>query len=150
MSSLQSSTFSISLFLINCITHKQAPNASESKDSGQHKKMKRRIWIFDFVPPYISSRVHMVPNVLSQSLCDWPRKSWNLLEKDRLDNHPIVRFACLCHMISEESVFLSLLSSFFSLVAFYKRSAVTHNKFHMLRFPRWSSCSERTDHTLTI
>jgi len=149
MPSLQSSTFSTSLFLINCITHKVAPNASESKDSGQPKKKKEEtgfLTVLLLTSPYtciLCPMFSLNPSVNGlASLCTCWRK-------DRLDNHPIVRFACLCHMICEESFFLSLLSSFLSLVAFYKRSAVTHNKFYMLTFPRWSSCFERTDDTLS-
>jgi len=48
-----------------------------------------------------------VPDVLPRSLCGWPRTSLYLLEEGH--NHPIVRFAYLCHMISEELVFFSFL-----------------------------------------
>jgi len=45
------------------------------------------------------AHVHIVPNVLPQSLCGWPRTSWHLLGKRH--NHPIVRLACLCRMIGD-------------------------------------------------
>jgi len=67
--------------------------------------------------PYISSHVHIVPNVLPGSLNRWPRKSLHLLEEGQ--NHPIrvVRFAYLCRMIGKEPVVVSLLYMiFFSLV----------------------------------
>jgi len=54
------------------------------------------------VPLYISLHVHIVPNVLPRSFCSWPRKSLHLLEEGH--NHPIVRFAYLCHTIYEEFV----------------------------------------------
>jgi len=84
------------------------------------------------VPLSISLHVHIVPNVLPRSLCGWPRTSLHLLEEGH--NHPIVRFAYLCHghMIGEELVFFSLLYiKFFELgveVALNHRSAVTHHK----------------------
>jgi len=59
------------------------------------------------VPPYISLHVYIVPDDLPRSLCGWPHKSVHLLEEGQ--NHMIVRFAYLCHMIGEESTFLSLL-----------------------------------------
>ena len=59
------------------------------------------------VPLSVSSHVHIVPNVLPQSLCDWPCTSLHLLKERH--NQPIVRFAYLCHMISEELVFFSFL-----------------------------------------
>ena len=49
----------------------------------------------------------IVPNVLPRSLCGLPRKYLHLLEA--VQNHPIVRFAYLCHMIGEEFIFLSFL-----------------------------------------
>jgi len=68
-----------------------------------------------------------VPNALPQSLCGWPRTSLHLLEEGH--NHPIVRFAYLCHMIGEEFVVFSFLYiKLFDLgveVAFNNRSAVT-------------------------
>jgi len=51
--------------------------------------------------------MQIVPNVLPQSLCGWPCKSLHLLEESQ--NHPVVRFAYLCHVIGEEFVFLSFL-----------------------------------------
>ena len=51
------------------------------------------------VPLSISSHVHIVPDVLPRSLCGWPRTSLHLLEEGH--NHPIVRFAYLCHVIGE-------------------------------------------------
>jgi len=59
------------------------------------------------VPLSISSHVHIVPYVLPRSLCSWPCTSLLLLEEGR--NHPIVRFANLCHMIGEELVLFSFL-----------------------------------------
>ena len=86
------------------------------------------------IPPHISLHVHIVPNVLLRSFCDWPRKSLHLPREGQ--NHPIVRFAYLCHMIGEESVFLSFLyTKLLELgvdIAFYNGSAVTHNKLNLL------------------
>ena len=69
-------------------------------------------------------------NVHPRSLCSWPRPSLHLLEDGH--NHPIVRFAYLCHMIGEELVFFSFLYiKLFELgveVAFNHRSVVTHHK----------------------
>ena len=100
----------------------------------------------------ISSHVHTVPDVLPWSLCGWPRTSLHLLEEG--DNHPIVRFAYLCHMIGEELVFFSFLYiKLFELgveVAFNHRSAVTHNKVNVLKFPLQSSSFERTDDTFVL
>ena len=59
------------------------------------------------VPLSISSHVHTVPDVLPRSFCGWPRTSLHLLEEGH--NHPIVRFAYLCHMIGEELVSFSFL-----------------------------------------
>jgi len=59
------------------------------------------------VPHSISSHVHIVPKVLPRSLCSWPCTSLHLLKEGH--NHPIVRFAYLCHMIGEELVFCSFL-----------------------------------------
>ena len=42
-----------------------------------------------------------------RSLCCCPRTSVYLLEEEH--NHPIVRFAYLCHMIGEEHVFFPFL-----------------------------------------
>jgi len=62
------------------------------------------------VPLSISSHVHIVPNVLPRSLCSWPRTSLHLLDSvEEGHNHPIVRFAYLCHMIGEELVFFSFM-----------------------------------------
>ena len=70
--------------------------------------------------------MHIVPDVLHRSLCGRPRTSLHLLEEGR--NHPIVRFACLCHVIGKELVFFSFLyMKLFELgvvVAFNDRSAV--------------------------
>jgi len=85
--------------------------------------------------------VHIVPNALPRFLCGWPRKSLHLLEQGH--NRPIVCFAYMCHMICEEFVFLSFLYiKLFQLgvqLAFNNRSAVTHHKFNLLKFPLWSS-----------
>jgi len=96
--------------------------------------------------------VHIVPNVLPRSLCSWPRTSLHLLEEGH--NHPIVRFAYLCHMVGEELVFFSFL--YFKLfelgveVALSHRSAVTHDKVNLLKFPFWSSSLERTDYAFVL
>jgi len=70
----------------------------------------------------------------------------HLLEEGQ--NHPIVRFAYLCHMIGEGFVFLSFwYIKFFELgeiVTFNNRSTVTHHKVNQFKFLRQSSCSERT------
>jgi len=75
-----------------------------------------------------------VSNVFLRSLCGWPRK---LAPAEGL-KHLIVRFAYLCHMISEEFVFLSFLCiKLFELgveIALYIRSAVTHNKVNLLKY----------------
>ena len=84
---------------------------------------------------------------LDPSASGWPGKSLHLLEKGQ--NQPIVRFAYLCHVIGEECVFLSFLHikrlELGVEVAFYNGSAVTHNKVDLLKIPRRSSCSERTE-----
>jgi len=49
--------------------------------------------------------MHIVLNVLPQSLCGWPRRSLHLLDQEQ--THPIVRLAYLCHVIGKEFVFLS-------------------------------------------
>jgi len=98
------------------------------------------------VPLSISSHVHIVPNVLPRSLCGWPHTSLHLLEEGH--NHPIVRFAYLCHMIGEELVFFSFLYiKLFELgveVALNHLSVVTHQKVNLLKFPLRSSSFERT------
>jgi len=103
-------------------------------------------------PLYISLQVQIVPNVLSWSFCGWPRKSLHLLVEGQ--NQPIVRFAYLCHVIGEEFVFLSFLFiklfEFGVEVAFKNRSAVTHNKINLLKFPFRSSCSERIDDAFVL
>ena len=104
------------------------------------------------VPLSISSHVRIVPDILPRSLCGWPRTSLQLLEEGH--NHPIVRFACLCHMIGQEIDFLSFLyNKLFELgveVAFNNRSAVTHHKVNLLKFPLRSSSSERTDDAFVL
>jgi len=56
-----------------------------------------------------------MPNVLPRSLSGWPHTSLHLLEEG--NNHLIVRFAYLCHMIGEELFFFpSCTSIFLSLV----------------------------------
>ena len=96
--------------------------------------------------------MHIVPDVLPRPLCDWLCKSLHLLKKGH--NHSIVRFAYLCHLIDEEFVFLSFLYlKLFVLgveVAFNNLSAVTHHKVNLLKFPPWSSCSERTDDAFVL
>ena len=88
------------------------------------------------VPLSISSHVHIVPNVLPRSLCGCPRISLHLLEEGH--NHSIVRFAYLCHMISEEFVSAQvspfLYIKLFELgveVALNHRSAVTHHNVNL-------------------
>jgi len=108
----------------------------------------------DLLPIY---RTPGHPNVLPspRSLCDWPRKCLHLLEEGQ--NHPIVRFACLCHMIREELVCWKF-SSFLYIklielaleVAFYNRSAVTHYKVKLLKFPLCSGSSDRTDDAFVL
>ena len=105
------------------------------------------------VPLSISSHVHTVPDVLPRSLCGRPCTSLHLLEEGH--NHPIVRFAYQCHMIGEEFVFLSfsVYMKLFELgveVAFNNRSAVTHHKGDLLKFPLRSSSFERTDDALVL
>jgi len=51
---------------------------------------------------YLLTRAHCAW-FFPQSLCGWPRTSLHLLEEGH--NHSIVRFAYLCHVISEELVF---------------------------------------------
>jgi len=96
--------------------------------------------------------VHIVPNVLPRSLSSWPRTSLHLLEEGH--NYPIVRFAYLCHMIGEELVFFSFLYiKLFELgveVAPNHRSAVTHHKVNLLKFPLRSSSYERTDDAFVL
>jgi len=105
------------------------------------------------VPLSISSHVHIVPNVLPRSLCGWPCTSLHLLKEGK--NHPIVRFAYLCNMIGEELVFFSFLyiKRLFELgveVALNHRSAVTHHKVNLLKFPLQSSNFERTDDAFVL
>jgi len=104
------------------------------------------------VPPSISSHVHIVPNVLPRSLCGWPRTSLQLLEEGH--NHPIVRFAYLSRVIGEEIVFFSFLYiKLFELsveVALNHRSAVTHHKVNLLKFPLRSSSFERTNDAFVL
>jgi len=77
--------------------------------------------------PYITLKVHFVPNLLPGSLCGWTRKSLHLLEEGQ--NHLIVRVAHLCRMICKEFVSNSFLYiQLFELgveIAFIKRFAVT-------------------------
>ena len=81
-------------------------------------------------------RAHCAQYFLPRSLCGWPGKSLHLLEEGQ--NHPIVRFAYLCHIVGrgEEFVFLSFLYTKLSElgveVAFNNRSAVTHHKVNLL------------------
>ena len=74
--------------------------------------------LWAYVTLYITLHVHIVHNVLIWSLCGWPRKSSRLLEEGH--NHPIRRFAYLCHVVrvGKEFVILSFLyiTSFLSLV----------------------------------
>ena len=96
--------------------------------------------------------MHIVPYVLPRSLCGWPRTSLHLLEEGH--NHPIVRFAYLCHMIGEELVFFPFFYiKLFELcveVAFNNRSAVTHHKVNLLKIPLWSSSFEHTDDAFVL
>ena len=100
-------------------------------------------------PLCISLHVCIVPDVIPQSLFGWPRKSAHLLVERQ--DHCNVRFAYLCHMIGGKSVFLSLLYiKLFELGVervLNLRSAVTHNKIYILKFPLRTrgSYSERTD-----
>ena len=92
------------------------------------------------------------PNLLSRSLCGWPRTSLYLLEEGH--NHPIVRFAYLCHMIGEELVFSPFLYiKLFELgveIALNHRSAVNHHKVILLKLPIQSSGFERTDDVFVL
>jgi len=93
------------------------------------------------VPLSISSHMHIVPNVtlLPRSLCAWTRTSLHVLKEGH--NHLIVHLVYLCHMISEEFVFKFLsflcikLFEFGVEVAFNNRSAVTHHRVNLLKFP---------------
>ena len=75
----------------------------------------------------------------------------HLLEEGH--NHPIMRFAYLCHMIGEELVFFPFL--YIKLlelgveVAFNHRSAVTH-KVNLLKFLLRSTSFERTDDAFVL
>jgi len=84
-----------------------------------------------------------VLDVLPQSLCGWPYTSLHLLEERH--NHPIVRFAYLRHMISEELVVFSFLYiKLFELgveVALNNLSAVTHHNVNLLN---WHSAEKYT------
>jgi len=51
--------------------------------------------------------MYIVPDVLPRSLGGWPCTSMYLLEEG--NNHLIVRFAYLCHVIGEELVVFSVL-----------------------------------------
>jgi len=91
-------------------------------------------------------------DALPRSLCGWHCTSLHLLEEKH--NHPIVRFAYLCHMIGEELVFISFFYiKLFELgveVAFNNRSTVTHHKVDLFTFPLWSSSFERTDDAFVL
>ena len=62
-------------------------------------------------PLCILLHIHVVLNVLLQTIYVWPRKSFrlHLLQELEKQNRPIVRFTYLCHTIFKESVFLSFL-----------------------------------------
>ena len=95
--------------------------------------------------------MHIVPNVLpGSSVVGIVRTSLHLLKEGH--NHPIGAY--LCHMIGEELVFLIFLCiKLFELgveVAFNHRSAVTHNKANLLKFPLRGSRFERTDDTFVL
>jgi len=87
---------------------------------------------------WISLHVDIVIFSLDPRLHGWRRKSLHLLEEEQPENLPIVRFAYLCHMIGEDSVFLSF--SYIKLfelgleVAFYNRSTVAPEKL-MYSYP---------------
>jgi len=104
------------------------------------------------VPLSISSHVPIVPYILPQYLCSWPRTFLHLLEEGH--NHPIVCFAYLCHMIGEELVFFSFLyinpCELDVEAAFNNLSAFTHHKVNLLKFPLWSSGFERTDDAFVL
>jgi len=110
------------------------------------------------VPLYISLHVDILPSVLPRSLYGWPRKSLHLLEEGQI--YTIVRFAYLCHMIGEEFVipkaFLLVHQAQASRldleveVTFNNRSAVTHHKMYLLKFPLRSSCSECTNNAFVL
>ena len=69
-------------------------------------------------------------------------------------NHPIVCFACLCHMISEELVCFSFLyTKFFELGVedtFNNQSVIIHYKVDLFKFPLWNSSFERTDDAFVL
>jgi len=70
-------------------------------------------------------------------------------------NHLIARFAYLCQVISEKFdlrsfLNIKLFSELCVAIALNNRSAVTHNKFNLLKFPLQSSCSEHTNHTFVL
>jgi len=73
---------------------------------------------------------------------------------EKKKSHPILHFTYLFHIIGEESVVLSLLYiQLFEIgvkVAFCNGSAVAYNKVDLLRYPRRSSCCERTDNTFVL
>jgi len=64
--------------------------------------------------------------------------------------------AYLCHMIAEDSSFVFLSFLYIKLyelgveVEINNRSAVTHHKFNLLKFPLRSSCSERTNNAFLL
>jgi len=94
------------------------------------------VWVC--VPPCISLHMHAVPNSIFGCICVWLRKSIYLLEERQ--NHPIARSRYLCHLIGEESAFLSFLHiKLFDLGVegtFYNRSTVAHNKFDLIKWPQ--------------
>jgi len=98
---------------------------------------------------YMSSHVHIVPNVLPRWLT-----SQILAPAGGRTQSPIAHFAYLCHMTGEELVFLSFLYiQLFELgveIALNNRSAVTHHKVNVLKFPLWSRYSERTDDAFVL
>jgi len=100
---------------------------------------------------YLLTRAH-------GALCSPSMPLWlalHLLEEEH--NHPIVRFAFLCHMIGEELFlffkFLYINLKRFELgveVAFNNGSAVTRPKVNLLKFPLRSGSFERTDDAFVL
>jgi len=126
------------------------PQISNPKQIWAHRTSIKGTQLF-FI---IIKAIIIITNVLPRSLCSWSHTSLRLLQEGH--NHPIVRFSYLCHMIGKEIVFFSrafLYIKLFELgveVAFNHRSAVTHHKVNLFKFPLRSRRFERTNDAFVL
>ena len=100
---------------------------------------------------YISFHVHVVPDVLPRSPCGWRQvlapAEGGTESPDCEVRIPVSHDRCFFPFLS----FLYLkLFEFGVEVAFYNGSAVTHHKVNLLKFPRRTSCFERTDDAFVL